>query len=188
VRRAAIPWVVALQQYNVVCSHDTDRIRSVVSGNDALHRLAVVVQLIYPGVPALYYGDEIGMANVPGLRSVACMKWDESRWDHSLFAFYRDLIALRRGSATLQRGGFQMLAVEPDTFAYQREGRDNRFLVIAHRSSTPRPAIPLPVAHGGIADGSRFVERFSGQEARVSSGALRVPELPQGATLWESAE
>ena len=187
-RRAAIPWVVASQQYNVVGSHDTDRIRSVVGGNDALHRLAVVVQLTYPGVPALYYGDEIGMTNLSDLRSVACMDWDESRWDHSLFAFYRDLIALRRRSATLQRGGFQMLAVEADTFAYQREGRDNRFLVIAHRGTTPRPATPLPVAHGGIADGSRFVERFSGQEAQVSGGALRVPELPQGATLWESAE
>ncbi len=72
-RRAAIPWVIALQQYNLLGSHDTHRIRSVVGGNDALHRLAVVVQLTFPGVPALYYGDEIGMVDAPHLRATGCM-------------------------------------------------------------------------------------------------------------------
>ncbi len=94
------------------------------------------------------------------------------QWDHSLFAFYRDLVALRRRSVTLQRGGFQMLAVEADTFAYQREGREDRFIVIAHRGSSPRPAGSLAVAHGGIADGTRFVEFFSKQTAEVVNGML----------------
>jgi alpha-glucosidase len=184
-RRAAIPWVIAQQQYNLLGSHDTHRMRSVVGGSDALHRLAVTVQLTYPGVPALYYGDEIGMVDAPHLRSIACMTWDESQWDQSLFAFYQDLIALRRRSHVLQRGGFQMLAVEADTFAYQRDSTDGRILVIAHRGSSPRPAGGLPVAHGGIADGTRFVEHFSGQQAVVTNGALNVPEHAQGASLWE---
>jgi len=57
--------------------------------------------------------------------------------------------------------------------------------VVAHRDNAPRPAGLLPVAHGGIPDGTRFVERFSGCEAVVSEGALPLPEQPQGATLWE---
>jgi alpha-glucosidase len=184
-RRAAIPWAIGLQQYNILDSHDTPRIHTIVEGNDALHRLAAVVQFTYPGVPGLYYGDEIGLTDVPGLGPRACMPWNEARWDHSLLAFYRDLIALRRQSTILQRGGFQLLMLEEDTFAYQREGLDGRIIVVAHRAELPRPASALPIAHGGIPDEVRFVERFSGQEAAVANGSLPLPEHPQGATLWE---
>ncbi len=184
-RRAGLPWALALQQYNTVGSHDTPRIRSVVGGNDALHRLAAVVQLTYPGVPGLYYGDEIGLLDDPHLASRGCMVWDEGRWDHDLLAFYRALIALRRRSPILQRGGFQVLAVEEDTLAFQREGKAGRFIVAAHRGARARPPRSLLVAQGGIPDGAVFVERFTGAERQVTQGALALPEQPQGATLWE---
>ena len=183
-RMAALPWAIALQQYNQLGSHDVPRIRTVVGGNDALHRLAALVQFTYPGVPGLYYGDEIGMKDVPRLGQRGCMIWDQGRWDAGLLAFYRDLIALRRASPLMQEGGFQMLAVEPDTFAYQREGTEGRLLVVAHRAERPRPAGPIEVAHGGIPDGLELVERFSGKTAVAREGKLALPELPQGATLW----
>jgi alpha-glucosidase len=183
-RRAAIPWAIALQQYNQLDSHDVPRIRTVVSGRDALHRLAAVVQFTYPGVPGLYYGDEIGMQDVPRLGPRGCMIWEQGRWNTELLAFYRELIALRRDSPVLQEGGFQMLAVEPDTFAYQREGPAGRVLVVAHRSERPRPAAPIQVAQGGVPDGLAFVERFSGRVAVAREGRLELPEHPQGATVW----
>jgi alpha-glucosidase len=113
------------------------------------------------------------------------MIWDESRWDRDLLAFYRDIIGLRRRSSILQRGGFQVLAVEPDTLAYQREDGGGRIIVVAHRSVEPRPAGALPVAHGGAPEGTHFVEHFSGHEVIVHEGALLLPEHPQGATVWE---
>ncbi len=186
-RQAAIPWAVALQQFNLLGSHDTPRFRSIVRGSDALHRLAVTLLLTFPGVPSLYYGDEIGLLQHPQLGSRNCMDWDQAHWDRSLLAFHQDLVALRRSSPVLQRGGFQILAVEPDTLAYQREGKEGRILVVAHRGEAPRPAGPLPVAAGGIPDGARFVEHFSGAQAAVHGGALPLPELHQGAQLWESA-
>lgn len=184
-RRGVVPWAIALQQFNLLGSHDTARLRSVVAGNDALQRLAAIVQFTYPGVPCLYYGDEIGMEDEPDLESRGCMVWDESCWNKDLRAFYQALIALRKASPVLQRGGFQVLGVEPDTFAYQREGVNGRILVIAHRSQTPRPARPLSVTHGGIPNGTRFVEFFSGQELVVTDGALSLPEHEQGASLWQ---
>ncbi|MCA9934496.1 MAG: maltodextrin glucosidase [Ardenticatenaceae bacterium] len=181
---AAIPWGVALQQYNLLGSHDTPRIRTLVGENDALHRLAVVVLMTYPGVPALFYGDEIGLVDQPGVNSRVCMPWDEADWNQDLLAFYREMVHLRRETAVLQTGGFQLLLAEADTFAYQRESVDERAIVIAHRTAAPRPAGHMPVADAGIADGTRFVEFFSGQEAIVQHGALPLPPLPQGATLW----
>ncbi len=183
--RAAIPWALALQQYNLLGSHDTPRIRSLLNGNEALHRLAVIVLMTYPGVPAVLYGDEVGMEDRPGLSSRDCMPWDESVWNQSLRQFYQEMIGLRRRSPILQRGGFQMLHVETDAFAYQREGAEGRILVVAHRGESLRPAGGIPVAHGGIPDGTCFVEHFSKAVALVSEGRLLLPELSQGATLWE---
>ncbi len=183
--RASIPWTVALQQYNLLDSHDVPRIRSVVEGNDALHRLAVIVLMTYPGVPSLYYGDEIGLRDTPRLGPRGCMIWDEARWDHDLLHFHRQLIALRRSSPVLQQGGFQMLWVDKDTFAYQRASKAGRILVVAHRGTQPRPPQGLRVDHGGVPDGAHFIELFSGQGARVINGHLQLPEQPQGATLWQ---
>ena len=184
-RLAAVPWAVALQQYNLLDSHDTERVRSILGENDALHRLAVLLLLTFPGVPGLYYGDEIGMVDDPELKSRGCMVWEEQSWDRSLLTYHKDLIALRRNSVVLQKGGFQILASEADLVAYQRESPDGRFLVVAQRSATSRPPARLLVAHGGIPDGTRFAERFSGIERVVEDGALQMPELAQGGTLWE---
>lgn len=149
-----------------------------------MNRLAAIVQFTYPGVPGLYYGDEVGMLDTPGLGPRACMNWDEKTWDRELQAFYRRLITLRRTSTVLQWGGFQMLAVEEDSFAFQREGEKNRIVVVANRSAVPRPASRLPVEHGGIPDGSRFQEFFSGETCSVMEGNLILPAQGQGASLW----
>lgn len=184
-RRAAIPWAIVLQQYNLLDSHDTPRIRSIVAGKDALHRLAVTVQFTFPGVPGIYYGDEIGMLDDPILAARGCMRWDEAAWDYDLLTFYRRLIALRQSAKTLQKGGFQILAVEEDTFVYQRMDPNGRFLIIAHRGEENRQKRPLTVSHGGIADGTLFAEYFSGQKLVVHNGELPLDQHPQGATLWQ---
>ncbi len=185
-RRAAIPWMAALHQYNLLGSHDVSRIRTRVGGSDALHRLAVALLLTYPGVPGLYYGDEIGMEDAPGLAQRGCMVWDESRWNRELLDYHRDLVRLRRSSAALREGGFQVLAVEEDTLVFQREHPEGRVLTVGHRGERPRPAGELPVAHGGLPDGTLFIERLSGAEAVVKGGRLPLPEQPQGASIWVS--
>lgn len=184
-RRASIAWGIAMQQYNLIGSHDVSRIRTMTGGNDALHRLATLILLTFPGVPSLYYGDEIGMEDDPSLEARGCMIWDDSRWDHDLLGFHKRLIALRKRSQTLQRGGFQMLLAEADTLVYQREGINGRFIIIAHRGEEPRSATPLPLHHADIADGTLFTEFFSGQELTAVDGVLPLPALPQGATLWQ---
>jgi alpha-glucosidase len=180
---AAVPWQVALQQFNLLGSHDIPRVRTVLGANDALYKLAAIMQFTFPGVPCIYYGDEIGMMDDEKLGPRACMIWDETRWDHELLVFFKRLIKLRRDSSILQSGGFQMLVIESDTFAFQRVGENGRVLTIAHRAQSPRAAAPLPVQHGGIPDGMRFTDAFSTKTYTVTNGALHLPDLLQGALL-----
>ena len=157
-RRAAVPWAVMMRQYNLLGSHDVPRIRSVVSGNASLHKLAAAVQFTYPGLPSIYYGDEIGMEDLPLLGERGCMVFDEARWDRSTFAHYQRLVALRRASEPLRAGGFEVLPAEPDTLFYQREGVEGRVLVVAHRGEAPRPEGPVRVREAGVPDGLELTD------------------------------
>ncbi|HPH96823.1 MAG TPA: alpha-amylase family glycosyl hydrolase [Anaerolineaceae bacterium] len=183
--RAAIPWTIALQQYNLLDSHDTGRIRSMLRGNDALHKLAVVLQFTYPGVPGLYYGDEIGMVDHARLASRGCMEWDEHKWNHDLFEFYQRMINLRHDWPVLQKGGFQWLLTEEDTFSYMRQDWTDCVIIVAYRGETPRAAGDLDVAQGGVANGVCFEEVFTHARLEVRNGALPLPEMPQGAAIWK---
>lgn len=184
-RLAAIPWAIALQQYNLLGSHDTPRFRSLVGGNNALHRLAALILFTFPGAPAIYYGEEIGLLDDPTLHARGCMPWEAAPWDHALRSYYQALIRLRHESSAWQTGSFQILAVEENCLAYQREDAAGRWLVVANRGPGARPAGPLPVAAGGIPDGAVWREYFSGARANVVGGALHLPTLPQGGSLWE---
>jgi alpha-glucosidase len=58
-----------------------------VKGNRNFMRLAVVLLFTYPGVPCVYYGDEIGLGGDQGMNSRQCMSWDPSTWDMDLQAW-----------------------------------------------------------------------------------------------------
>ncbi len=183
--RAAIPWTIARQQFNLIGSHDTARIHNIVGRDAARHRLAAAVLLTYVGVPSIYYGDEVGLEGENALLARGCMPWDRAAWDTGLLGYYRTLVHFRRSSSALSEGGFQVLATEENTLAYLRDAEDECVIVVAHRGPGNRPASALPVAHGAIADGSEFVELFSGARAMVTNGCLPLPALSVGATIWQ---
>ncbi|MFC1466055.1 MAG: alpha-amylase family glycosyl hydrolase [Candidatus Brachytrichaceae bacterium NZ_4S206] len=47
-------------------NHDTNRIASSVEGDPARMRLAAAASILTPGIPIIYYGEEIGMRGVKG--------------------------------------------------------------------------------------------------------------------------
>ena len=183
---APIPWVITLQQFILIDSHDTARIRTLVSGNDRLHRLAAAVQLTFPGVPCIFYGDEVGLEGEEANTARRTMPWDEAHWDRDIHDFYRRLIRLRRTSEALATGGFQILHTDADTIVYLRDTADEQIIVVAYRGTEQRPAGSLLVAHGAIADGTRFVELLTGVEAVVANGMLPLPAMEQGPAIWWS--
>ena len=182
--RAAIPWVIACQQFNLLSSHDIPRALSLLKGNRDLMRLAIVLLFTYPGVPCVYYGDEIGLGGGDGMNSRQCMSWESSTWDLDLQEWYKTLIRLRRTSPALVDGGYQVLLAEPQTLVFQRDTDDEIILVIAHRDEQARPAGPVPVAHGAIPNGVEFENLFSHERVSVANGNFSSPATSQGAQVW----
>ncbi|HEV2579921.1 MAG TPA: maltodextrin glucosidase [Ktedonobacteraceae bacterium] len=183
---AAIPWQVAAQQFNLLGSHDTRRIQTVVGEDETLARLAALLLFTFPGTPSVYYGDEIGMAggNDPDCRR--CMIWDEQAWNSGRREFYKQLIRLRRSSPALRHGGLQMLYAAGETLAFMREAPEERLIVVTRRAADGLEA--LPVRHGGLPDGLVLREVISGAETAVEQGMLSLAGLPDvGMQLWRNA-
>ena len=103
---ALYPYEVCLRMYNPLDSHDTPRFLTLCGGDMGKYRLAVALQMCFPGCPAVYYGDELGMEgeNDPDCRRA--MDWGAAERQPELLGWFRELIALRKGSVALQKGGF----------------------------------------------------------------------------------
>jgi len=185
--RASIPWEIALQQFNLLGSHDTERILTRLGGNEELGKLAAAILLTYPGVPSVYYGDEIGQGKKKNATSRDCMPWEVENWDLNILEYYQKLINLRRTSSALIDGGFQVLAVEEDCFAYLRDSEEEFIIVIANRGSANRSSDRLDVSVGGIPDGTEFTETSSGRKAVVVNGTLPAGAAPPGAEIWRAS-
>jgi alpha-glucosidase len=181
---AAIPWQVARQQYNLLGSHDTPRILTILGGDKQLLRLAVALLFTFPGIPSIYYGDEIGMEGSGDPDCRRCMNWDRRTWDQPLREYYRSLIRLRRTAPALRKGGFQILHAQGETIAFQREAPGQRLVIVGRRGDDG--LLEVPVRHAGIADGLRFRDLLVGVEVVVQGGMLPIgPYHQPGAQIWE---
>ncbi|MDW8298638.1 MAG: alpha-amylase family glycosyl hydrolase [Anaerolineae bacterium] len=179
--RAAVPFVIARQQYNLLSSHDTRRFLNIVHGDKALAKLGAVLLFTYLGVPSVYYGDEIGLAGENDPDNRRCMIWEESSWDSDLLAHYKRLIALRRNASALCDGGFQHLYADSDLLAYQRQSEAQRLIVIGCRAH--HEAVTVPIWHSGVPDGALLKDLLSGATYRVDNGILSLGSLRKGDAL-----
>jgi glycosidase len=105
------------------------------------------------------------------------MSWDPTTWDLDLQAWFKALIRLRRTSPALIDGGFQVLALEPDTLIYQRDCDEETVLVVAYRGEGTKVSALIPVSDGAIPDGLVFEELFTHQRATVENGYFPLPAM-----------
>jgi alpha-glucosidase len=182
--RAAVPWVIARQQLLLVGSHDTARVATVLGGDPGLLRLAFGMLLTYPGVPCVFYGDEIGLEGGDSLSARRTMPWAGEGWDWQLIAFVRLMTGHRRRLPALVSGGFQLLAVEEDCLAYARETEEDVAVVIANRGPGVRSAGSLDLSDADISDDTEMVDLVSGAMAQVQRSRLDLPEMPPGIAVW----
>jgi alpha-glucosidase len=184
--RAAVPWAIARCQYNLLDSHDTARIRTMVGGDRGRVRAAFGLLLTYVGVPSILYGDEIGLEGHDGLTTRRTMPWDRGAWDLDDLAFVRTLVRDRIASRALQVGGFQVLEVAEDSLVFLRDTDDEQVVVVVARGPQARPGDPIAVAHGAVANGTVFREVLTGADATVRDGHLPVPSIAPGVVIWRA--
>jgi glycosidase len=157
-------------------NHDQPRVMTRLKGNEGAMRAAAAMLLLGPGVPFMYYGEELGLTGDkpderlrtpmpwtggPGAGFSAHKPWQalapdsgrvnverESRDPGSLLSWYRRLIALRLSTPALAYGTVQHLtASDPGVYAFLRH--DPGTEGDAAHAAVPASAVLVVVNVGG---------------------------------------
>ena len=181
----AYPRPNLLSHYVPLGSHDTERVRTLCGGDVRRVRLMALFQFCFPGAPAIYYGDEIGLEGKKDPDSRRAFPWDETRWDRDLRGHYQRLIALRRAQPVLRCGDYQPLLAENSThlLAFARRSEDAAAVVVLNASDSTRRA-SVQVSSLGWADGVTVTNLLDGRPHTLAGGRLRLQLPPyEGALL-----
>ncbi len=185
-----------------LANHDMDRTMSQLGGDVSMAKLAATIQLTSPGVPFIYYGEEVGMAGHgphPDIRSP--MQWSAEQgvgfstaepWHRvdagyaqanvavqsadggSLLNLYRKLIRLRRAHPPLAVGDFVRVQTDhPTVYAFLRRAKGRAVLVVINLG-------PQAVDRYGLALDRRELGGIRGVLELLHGAETRVPEPSLG--------
>lgn len=123
--------------FNLLGSQDTVRLATLFKGKPAQQRQAIIFQFTYPGVPSIYYGDEVGMEGGADPDDRRCMNWDPSSWNRNLLTLYKGLITLRKTHSVLCEGIYQTLIKDDyhHLFGFKRTLKNQSVIVIFNLSN-----------------------------------------------------
>jgi cyclomaltodextrinase len=116
-------------QLNLLDSHDSPRVLSVLGGDRDAMELAVLLQATLPGAPCVYYGDEVGLEGGIDPDSRRSFPWDEGRWDHELLGSVRATFALRHAEPALRSDEVAISSAADKALAFRRGGADGSLAV-----------------------------------------------------------
>ncbi len=135
------PKAVSDMQMNLLSTHDTERILTVLAGSpDSLKensvlshskltaeecelgkkrlQIAVLLQMLLPGIPCIYYGDEAGMEGYRDPFNRRPYPWGKE--DREVLTFYKEIIALRRSLPMLADAYYRGISCENGVYVFER--------------------------------------------------------------------
>ena len=128
-------------QLNLLDSHDVARFLSLCGEDERRMRLAVLFQMLFPGAPSIYYGDEFGMTGVAETDFRRPTPWGSRSAMHG---FYREAIRLRKEAAP-HRADFRTVSAQPGSslYAYALKAADKTTFVYLNAGDQAAP-VELP--------------------------------------------
>ncbi|RAX19894.1 MULTISPECIES: alpha-amylase family glycosyl hydrolase [unclassified Actinomyces] len=180
---AHMPATSITHSMNLLGSHDTPRIRTVVGSREA-QLVAATALFTAPGVPTVFSGDELGATGRTGEHSRTTMPWTappgaaptdelgpDGAWgpvDRVALGRYRHLGRLRHELPALRRGGMRWVYADEDLLVWLRTHPDGDVLVALARAAGATVDLPLACLPAGAVDD---VHAMDGVDVTVIGGA-----------------
>jgi glycosidase len=147
-------------------------------------RLALAYVLTQPGVPLLYYGDEVGMPGAADPDNRRPMKWSGYSGDEqATLELIQKVGKARVELPALQRGNRVTLWVDDDLYIYARVMGSFVAVVGINRSGNARSeSVPVRV-ETPIPDGTQLRDRLGGPNVVAAAGHLPISIPPNSAVV-----
>jgi cyclomaltodextrinase / maltogenic alpha-amylase / neopullulanase len=181
-------WPTCLTMCNLVGSHDTPRLWTLARGHEAAVKAALLLQFAFPGIPAIYYGDEIGLAGGRDPDNRRTMEWRRGHWNEGLRDCVRALAGLRRASRALQEGTWRTLVADDEsgTCAFARSIGLEHVVVAVQNGPTDR-IVSVDVGLLERREGDIFRDVLGTQDPTLNNGYLTVRLPPRAAAMFLSS-
>lgn len=143
-------------------------------GYDRLNQLIAFTMTI-PGVPVIYYGDEIGMPGADDPDSRRMMRFEDlGEKEMMVKETTKKLNALRKSNMELMYGDFRVLILEEDMYAFSRSYFDKISVVAFNKSGEEKEVtLVLPDRFSGAVLKTNFQSAFA-----ISGTQLKVKLKP----------
>lgn len=116
--------------YNLLGSHDTERIITRCGDNLSKLRVAVAIQFLLPGAPFIYYGDEIGLQ---GENDPLCRKpMDWNQIDNEVSKMYKKIIKVRQENDTIKYGDMKHIQFDTEVYGFIRTYKNQNVIVLVN--------------------------------------------------------
>ncbi len=120
---------------NLIGSHDVPRILTIFEDHfkdikTAIKamKLIIMLQMTFPGVPCIYYGDEAGVIGYTDPDNRRTFPW--GRENKEILSYYKEMIALRNNNDIFIKGDFKSLNIDDEIYAFERRLGTNFAIVI----------------------------------------------------------
>ena len=154
--------------WNLIDSHDTARFLHLCHDNKKKQHLAAAFQLLLPGMPMVYYGDEYAM---PGANDPDCrrgMYWDEEYQDKEMYNWYKKLMQVRKTHACIVEG--EMIETiandDEDTIVMIRKNGEETIAMLFNCGNSAKEFNEYAEKHNLLTD-SAFDGKVDGLDAAV---------------------
>lgn len=157
--------------------------------NKNLFRMAVLMQMTWPGAPTIYYGDEAGLCGWTDPDSRRAYPWGHE--DEELIQYHKELIRIHKEHQVLRTGSILFLFGEYQCISYGRFD-DNEHIVVAINISQVTRHMEIPVWRLGVTQPTRMARviltdaggfSIETKVYQVQSGKLILDCPPETAVL-----
>ena len=115
---------------NILGNHDTERVLTVLNEDIRLLELALILQMVLPGVPLIYYGDEAGLLGNKDPENRKAYPW--GRENKSVYNLYKKMIEVRKSNLALVKGDFNINNLDNGLVMIRRTYNEKSIVFIAN--------------------------------------------------------
>lgn len=140
---------------NILDTHDTERILTALNDSNSVYektdvaeyhmsikeradareklKIATLLQFTLPGIPCIYYGDEIGMEGYRDPFNRRCFDWDCS--DEAIYSWYRKMAQIRSRISIFKNGVYREIYSDRNCIVFERRNNDRAVIIAVNRGN-----------------------------------------------------